>query len=107
MFVTPEHFYAFLGRSGDQGPNGPDVWTHIESATAMVRAYTRDRGFDPDGKPADDLAAVITSCAARQYTNPAQTVQTAIVDASVTMGTFRGWTLPELAILHRYRVRAQ
>ena len=106
MEVTPSDVLAFLGIES-AGMSETQLEAHIARTTAMVRAHTRDRGFDPAFGPADDLAAVIVSCTARQIHNPAHTLQTSIDDASVTMGIFKGWTLPELAILHRYRVRAQ
>lgn len=62
---------------------------------------------DPNrrGEPNDELAAVITTAAARLLANPEQ------VDSGVgstwTRGSFQGWTLAELFVLNRYRVRAQ
>jgi hypothetical protein len=79
---------------------------HLPVVTAMVRAYVRGVGFDPvAGVPDDDLAAAIVSCTARAVTNPSQTVEEQVDDFSVRYGTFAGWTLPELAILHTYRRR--
>lgn len=77
--------------------------------TAMVRAYTRGRGF-AGGQPAsDEIAAVITTAAARLAANTAQlsTARTTD-DRTIDVRTaFTGWTLAELAVLNRYRVRAQ
>jgi hypothetical protein len=74
----------------------------------MARAYTRGRGFDDDGDPNEDVAAVIYTAAARFISNPKQT------SMSVTAGPyvldqrsfFTGWTLAELFVLNRYRKRA-
>lgn len=71
--------------------------------TALAKGYTRGRGF-VGGAPAEDLAAVIATASARLAANPEQVGQTTgpfHVDAG-----FTGWTLPELAVLNRYRKRA-
>ena len=47
------------------------------------------------------------SSTARLVSNPTMTTFTAIDDAQVRQGTFQGWTLPELGILHAYRARAR
>ncbi|WP_232374853.1 hypothetical protein [Mycolicibacterium mengxianglii] len=77
--------------------------------TTLARAYTRGRGFLENGRPNDELAAVITTAAARFVANPKQasgskTVGPFIIDQR-TRG-FEGWSLAELAVLNRYRVRA-
>jgi hypothetical protein len=74
---------------------------------AMAKAYTRGRGFTDD-EPNDEIAAVITTAAARLAGNVKQ------VSGSQTMGPFSedirsfftGWTLAEQFVLNRYRVRA-
>lgn len=106
MHVTPADVLAYMAGDG-AGTSTEQLYRHIETTTAMVRAYTRDRGFEDPFGPADDLAGVIVSCTARQVGNPAHTISVGIDDATVRHGMFLGWTLPELAILHRYRVRAQ
>ena len=72
----------------------------------MVKTYVRGVGFTDD-VPDEALAAVIVSSTARLVSNPTMTAFTAIDDAQVRQGTFQGWTLPELAILHAYRARAR
>lgn len=114
MVVTAEDVAAFLGR----GIDDDDLMTaeralidraraHLPVVTAMIRAYTRGRGFDFNGEPADDLAMVIVSSTARLSANPSMMYErsSAIDDASTStkLAVFNGWTLPELAILHRYR----
>jgi hypothetical protein len=91
---------AFLGRD--------DVWDLLESehvplVVAFVKAYTRGRGFTEEGL-ADDLAAVVITAAARLVTNPAQ-LEREHAGEYIAVGSFAGWTLPELAVLHRYRRR--
>ncbi|QDO88346.1 hypothetical protein FNH13_08320 [Ornithinimicrobium ciconiae] len=109
MLVLPVDVLTWLGIT----PAGPgqdldQIEAHLVTATAMVKAYTRDGGFDTvTGEPADDIAAVIISCAARSYRNPSVDRTQTVGPFQTTPGTFGGWTLPELAVLHRYRVRAQ
>lgn len=95
---------AFLGRSGDAATVALAT-QHLPVVTAMVRAYVRDRGFVED-EPGDDLAAVIVSSTARLVANPEHTVEQTTGPFSIRQGIFNGWTLPELAILHRHRKRA-
>lgn len=96
---------AFLGRSGDAAT--VDLATqHLPVVTAMVKAYVRSNGFDELGEPADDLALIIVSSCARLVANPTHEVMAQIDDAVIRHGVFNGWTLPELAVLHRYRKRS-
>ncbi len=103
--VEPEDVAAYLGRDGD-----PDVCflalKHLPVVTEMVRAYVRGRGFDDHGNPGVDLAAVIVSCCARTVANPEHNTSVQLGGYSIRPGVFNGWTLPELAILHRHRKRA-
>ena len=94
---------AFLGRGGDSDVTAL-AEAHLPIVTAMVKAYTRDKGFDGD-EPGDDLAAVIVSSTARLVANPEHTVEQTTGPFSIRHGSFNGWTLPELAILHRHRKR--
>jgi len=88
-----------------------DSSTAVEQAvpviTVMARAYTRGRGFEA-GEPCDEIAAVITLAAARLAANTAQLPidHTAGPFSQSIRGAFGGWTLAELAVLNRYRVRA-
>lgn len=106
MIITPQDVADFLGR-GDDARAVALAGEHLPVVTSMVRAYVRDRGFDETtGEPADDLAAVIVSSCARLLANPEHTVEQTTGPFSIRQGIFNGWTLPELAILHRYRKRA-
>ena len=78
---------------------------HLPFVRATVHGYTRGRGFT-DGVPADDLALVISASAARLVTNPALARSESVGDYSVNHAGFIGWTLPERAILNRYRKQA-
>ncbi|WP_230865187.1 hypothetical protein [Mycobacterium canetti] len=84
----------------------------IPIITALAKSYTRGRGFD-DGPNADEpnaeIAAVITNAAARLAANSRQLgASTTTPDITIDKRTFfSGWTLAELAVLNRYRVRAQ
>ena len=77
--------------------------------TSIVKSYTRGRGFDEDGEPNAEIAAVITTASARLFANPRQ------ANEAKTTGPFMldrrsrgfdGWTLAELFVLNRYRKQA-
>jgi hypothetical protein len=70
----------------------------------FVKACTRGRGFGDD-EVAQDLASVIITAAARLLTNPEATDRQTIGQYGATYGLGHGWSLPELAVLHRYRRR--
>lgn len=107
MNVFPEQVLAFLGSAGAGEGEMASLQTHIEVAEQMVRAYTRGNGFDANGEPNDAIAAVVISCAARLHANPTMNRELTTGPFGVTPGTFHGWTLAELAVLHSYRVRAR
>lgn len=105
MILTPTDVLTFLGTTGD-GQDVASVQTHLDTATVMVKAYTRGGGFTGT-EPSEDVAAVIVSCASRLYRNPTLDRSMSIGPAQTSPGIFNGWTLPELAVLHTYRRRAQ
>lgn len=105
MMVIPPDVADFLGQ-GDDTAVVALAGEHLPIVTAMVSAYTRGKGFTA-GEPADDLAAVIITSTARLVGNPTLARSVAIDDYSSNLGAFVGWTLPELAVLNRYRKRAQ
>jgi hypothetical protein len=76
--------------------------------TTMTKAYTRGRGFTGN-EPNEEIGAVITIAAARLAANTQQAShsQTAGPFTHDVRTYFQGWTLAELAVLNRYRVRAQ
>lgn len=101
---TAQDVADFLG----EGSNGTVValaGEHLPFVTATVKAYTRGAGFT-NGAPADDLALVIIASTARLVTNPALAKSETVGTYSVGHAGFLGWTLPEHAILSRYRKRA-
>ena len=71
--------------------------------TAMVRSYTRGRGF-VDAEPTEELDAVITTASARMLANPEQIPTT--VGSVEIRGGFQGFSLAETFVLNRYRKRA-
>lgn len=79
----------------------------IAQITVMARAYTRGNGFQ-DGEPCEDLAAVINTASARLASNGSGNQWRKKVDdvEYEYRSSFQGWTLAELAVLNRYRVRA-
>lgn len=90
-------------------PDPDRVATELHVITALARAYTRGQGFDSDGNPGEDIRAVILIATARFHAHPGQ-VRANIVKGpqSASFGDgFNAWTLAELAVLHRYRVRAK
>jgi hypothetical protein len=104
MFVTGQDVADFLGQSDDMGLVAL-AGEHVDVITAMVKAYTRDNGFDgTTGAPNDELAAVITTATARLVANPEQ-LETS-VGGTYVRGGFAGWTLAETFVLNRYRKRA-
>ena len=94
---------AFLGQSDDPALVAL-AEQHAEIVTALARSYTRGRGFDTDGKPYDDVAAVIVTATARLLANPEQL---GYDRGSTSMrGGFAGWSLAETFVLNRYRKRS-
>jgi hypothetical protein len=80
--------------------------THLPMVTAYVRAYVRDRGFEPStGEPRDDLAAVIVASSARLMANPAPTLEQSVGPFSVKSTSITAGPCPN-SRLHRYRKRA-
>ena len=101
--VTGQVVADFVGRGSDTAfVEVAD--RHARTVTALVRSYTRGRGFTPAGEPGEDVAAVITTAAARLATNPAQVQREALGDYAMA-GAFDGFTLAETAVLHRHRRR--
>lgn len=88
--------------------NSQPVTTVVPLLTALARSYTRGHGFDSDGVPNDEIAAVITLAAARLSANASQLPHTTSVGplSQDLRGGFVGWSVAELAVLNRYRVRA-
>ncbi|CAA0120925.1 Uncharacterised protein [Mycolicibacterium vanbaalenii] len=102
MAVTGQDVADFLGQGSDTtlvalaGEVVPVI-------TAMVRAYTRGRGFTDD-EPNGELAAVITTGSARMVGNPEQ-LHTRVGSVEIRAG-FNGFSLAETFVLNRYRKRA-
>lgn len=92
----------FLG-GGDDPSLVSLAGQHVAIVTAMARTYVRGNGFSVDG-PSEDLAAVITTAAARMVSNPEQ-VDTQVGSTSIR-GGFKGWSLAELFVLNAYRGRS-
>lgn len=103
--VLPEDVAKFLGR-GDDTELIALAQEHLPIVTAFIEAYTRGRGFT-DGEPANPLRSVIITAAARLVPNPEQMKRYQTGDYAETPGILDGFTLPELAVLHRYRKRTQ
>lgn len=108
MAVTSEQVLELLGRPGDTALAG-SIQQAIPIITTMARAYTRGRGFDHWSDPSEELESVIATAAARLASNPTQLPidETAGPFSRSLRGAFTGWTIGELAVLNRYRARAQ
>lgn len=107
MVPTAADVLTFLGESIEEGQDVSQVEAVIATAKAMVKAYTRGGGFMAGGTiPESDVEAVIISCAARLYRNPSLDRNQTVGPFQTSPGVFNGWSLPELAVLHRYRTRA-
>lgn len=111
MIVSPSDVAGFLGEAGNAQVEALAA-QHIPYVTAAVKAYTRGKGFDTQfghNDPEPDLALVITAATARMVKNPEQDKNVSRTSGpfTETRAPFLGWTLPELAILHRYRRRAR
>ncbi|BBZ04880.1 hypothetical protein MCHIJ_43170 [Mycolicibacterium chitae] len=88
-------------------PNEASAETAVPIITVMAKAYTRGNGFTGN-EPNDDIAAAITTAAARLAANGTQIpvdFTTGQFGKSLR-GAFTGWTTAELAVLNRYRRRA-
>ncbi len=104
--VDPADVTALL----DDAPG--NAATVVALVTTLARSYTRGNGFTPDGEgveqPNDEIAAVITTASVRLAANSSQ-LPNAFTKAELTLDTrsgFAGWSVAELAVLNRYRVRA-
>lgn len=102
--VSAQQVADFLGQ-GDVPETLALAGAQLPFVLATVEAYTRGRGFVA-GEPGPDVALVVIASTARLVSNPDLKRSEKIGDYEVTPGAFLGWTLPELAILHRYRRRA-
>lgn len=76
---------------------------------AAVKSYTRGRGFDDHGNPAEDIETVLTTATLRYLVNPQGLQQEAMGPLSVRHGAtdFLAFTLTEVNILNRFRLRAK
>lgn len=91
----------FVGR-----PVAPtEALVHIETVTALVRAYTRGRGFT-DGTPEPEVDAVILTATARLITNPTANITETIGEFTTRPSVFNGFNLVETLVLNNYRRRA-
>jgi hypothetical protein len=91
-----------------EGDDGAVAALTVPLITTLAKAYTRGRGF-VGNVPNSEIAAVITTAAARFVANPKQASEARTVGPFIrdhrTRG-FEGWTLAEQIVLNRYRVRA-
>lgn len=103
--VTPE---ALQGFTPDDNLTDDVAALAVESATALVDAYTRGRHLDRGGKPRPGVTTVVLTVAARIGANPGQVSRQDQAGSFMSRRGvgFTGFTLAELAVLNRYRKRA-
>lgn len=81
------------------------AYEHVPMVVAFVKAYTRGAGFT-GGEPTAELEEVIASASARLINHPGLRSST-VGEVSIQYApSVDGFTLLELAVLHRYRRRA-
>lgn len=97
--VTGQDVADFLGQGTDTAlvALAGEV---VPVITAMVKAYTRGRGFTAT-EPNDELAAVVIVASARMCANPEQIPSR--VGSLEIRGGFQGFSLAETFVLNRYR----
>lgn len=102
--TTGTEVLAFLGHDDQDDHLVAQADTAVTTISAMVGAYCRGRHLDGQGAPRDGVAEVVLTAAARLVTNPSG-IPYDTGGVSIR-GGFTGFTLVELAVLNRYRVRA-
>lgn len=95
---------AFLGHDDTDPDLVAQANTAVATIGAMVSAYCRGRDKLASGQTRDGIDEVILTAAARLVTNPTG-IPYDTGGVSIR-GAFQGFTLVELAVLNRYRVRA-
>lgn len=104
--IPPEKLAQF---APDDYAGAEEAQLHIDTATALVEGYTRGNHVTVTNKPRRGIESVILTVAARLQANPGQITRR---DQAGSFSThrgpgFQGFTLAELAVLNRYRRRAQ
>lgn len=104
--VDPADVTALLDANGAVFNTEQATATAVELLTRLARSYTRGNGFDGD-TPNAEIAAAITTASVRLAANPSQLSNTFTRDKLNIdfRGGFAGWSVAELAVLNRYRVR--
>jgi len=102
VLPTGSDVAAFLGRGDDEAFEDL-ADQHVGLVTQFVKGYTRGQGFGV-GTVEEDVRAVIITATARLVVNPAQVTREE-ADGWSALGSFNGFSLPELAVLHNYRRR--
>lgn len=80
----------------------------LSIVSAMASSYTRGQGFAA-GVPNDEIRAVILTASARLVSNATGLLYSEVEGPSQVSysSAFSGWTVGELFVLNRYRVRAK
>jgi hypothetical protein len=109
-FARIDRVVALQGRQSASHLENADLlrmYELVPMIATFVRAYTRDNGFSADGRATEELEAVIASAAVRAA-RPSAGIRSEAVGPFTTVYEpgVNGFTLMELAVLHRYRTRA-
>lgn len=88
---------------GDDAQTVALAGAYLPIVTALVREYTRGRGFDPI---TEGIAAVIITATARFVQNPELEITSSIDDYTVRKTVFEGLSLFEQIVLNNYRRRS-
>lgn len=108
LLPTAEDLCHWLRWPHLDGDQAVEAQQHIETATTLVRAYVRGRGFmEIDGVQHVDqaLRSVILSAAGRSLSNPTSASRIEAGSYSESPGA-PGWSLMERVILDGFRRRA-
>ena len=95
-----------LARLGDLPAARSEVDAMMGRSLSRARTYTRGSGFEDEGRAVEaDLASVVVESVVRTLVNPELALATSQPPFGAIPGTFGEWTLEELRVLERYRVR--
>lgn len=104
--MTPDELIKFTGATGDAVEH--QAAEAIKAAEALISGYCRGRDRDQWGDYRPGVESVRNTVAARILANPGQVSTREQIGpySHFTGEGFTGFTLPELAVLNRYRKRA-
>jgi hypothetical protein len=101
--VTPTELGSFLNRPIDNG----QAASVIQVVTSFAKSYTRGQGWTDDG-PNDEIASVVLSASARliSHTRQVGIDEAKGPESARFLASPFTWSVGELMVLNRFRVRA-